>query len=124
MKNKLLFCVINLLLVILIATVIGTVFNDEIFDNGTSITAYILFHITLTIPGILYVLKKLTSAAINICTGLFVIVECIVDILFMSITKIGARPFAIAQVVVIGLLLVTYMVILFFYVDESDDKDA
>ena len=124
MRNKVIFCIINLLLILLIALVIGIVFAEKIFDNGVSTAAFVLFNITMLIPSILYIFKNHITLSINTCSCTFMIIECLVDILFMCAPKLGIKTFAITQVIVIGLLLIVFLVIIFFFgEDEKENKE-
>lgn len=57
MKNKIVFLVINALLIAVIGTIVGLAFKDNIFAGAVGTVAFIVFLFNLAIPSISYLLN-------------------------------------------------------------------
>lgn len=122
MKKKILFLVINTLLVIVVGLAFGLTCGESIFVNGAGISAFTLLLVTLIMPSLLYFFESKISFGGKICTLIFITFNLINCIVFMCKPAFGIKAFWITEAIIICLFLVALLVILALF-KNSDSKE-
>ena len=117
MKKKLLFIVSNALLVLVLGLIIGLVFGKHIFTHPAGIGAFVCMLLTLTIPSAIYFLSPRITLGSKIVTTIFVILEFILNLVFLIRPDFGPTIFWIIQGSLIGIYLVSIMIIVALFRD-------
>ncbi len=120
MKNKIMFFLLNYLLVIFVGLSIGLIFKDNIFDNTTNTFSYIILLLVLSSVSIVYMINKSINLGGKICISFFIAIEVVLNILFMCINVNTIKIYAIIQMVVVVLFLIGLIINISFF--GNDEK--
>lgn len=109
MKKKMLFVVINALLVLVVGLLLGlTVINGRSFDGV--VLGYILLLVTLCAPTIVFFANQPMNSPLNVGSLLFIVVNVAANVVFMCINP-ALNAIAITEASICGVFLV-YLLIL------------
>lgn len=120
MKNKIVFLVINALLIAVIGTIVGLAFKDNIFAGAVGTVAFIVFLVNLAIPSISYLLNDKILLGGKISLSAFGLAEFILNIVYMCLSTADIKVYAIIQACLIGILLVAFLIIISLF--KGKDK--
>lgn len=87
MRNKIVFIVINALLVVAVGLIVGLVFADTIFQAPAGVTAFAFLLTALAIPSLIYVFNSKLNTGGRIISSFFVIAEVILNIVFSAFQR-------------------------------------
>lgn len=120
MRNKIVFIVINALLVVAVGLIVGLVFADTIFQAPAGVTAFAFLLTALAIPSLIYVFfnSKLNTGG-RIISSFLVIAEVILNIVFLCIPKADIKIYAIIQLAMIVITLVAFLIIIGLFKDNN-----
>ncbi len=119
MKNKIIFLVINALLIAVIGTMVGLVFKDNIFAGAVGTVAFIVFLFNLAIPSISYLLNDKILLGGKISLSTFGLAEFILNIVYMCLSTADIKVYAIIQACLIGILLVAFLIIISLFKEKD-----
>lgn len=119
MKNKIVFLVINALLIAVIGTIVGLVFKDNIFAGAVGTVAFIVFLFNLAIPSISYLLNDKILLGGKISLSTFGLAEFILNIVYMCLSTADIKVYAIIQACLIGILLVALLIIISLFKEKD-----
>lgn len=116
------FIGINAFLVAAVGLIIGLVFSDTIFQGTTGITAFVFLLVTLAIPSLIYIFNSKLNTGSRIITLLSMIAEVILNIVYLCIPKADIKVYAIIQLAMIALTLISFLIILGLF-KENNSKE-
>lgn len=119
MKNKIVFLVINALLIAVIGTIVGLVFKDNIFAGAVGTVAFIVFLFNLAIPSISYLLNDKILLGGKISLSTFGLAEFILNIVYMCLSTADIKVYAIIQACLIGILIVALLIIISLFKEKD-----
>lgn len=119
MKNKIVFLIINALLIAVIGTIVGLVFKDNIFAGAVGTVAFIVFLFNLAIPSISYLLNDKILLGGKISLSTFGLAEFILNIVYMCLSTADIKVYAIIQACLIGILLVALLIIISLFKEKD-----
>lgn len=119
MKNKIVFLVINALLIAVIGTIVGLAFKDNIFAGAVGTVAFIVFLFNLAIPSISYLLNDKILLGGKISLSTFGLAEFILNIVYMCLSTADIKVYAIIQACLIGILLVAFLIIISLFKEKD-----
>lgn len=119
MKNKIVFLVINALLIAVIGTIVGLAFKDNIFAGAVGRVAFIVFLFNLAIPSISYLLNDKILLGGKISLSAFGLAEFILNIVYMCLSTADIKVYAIIQACLIGILLVAFLIIISLFKEKD-----
>lgn len=119
MKNKIVFLVINALLIAVIGIIVGLVFKDNIFAGAVGTVAFIVFLFNLAIPSISYLLNDKILLGGKISLSTFGFAEFILNIVYMCLSTADIKVYAIIQACLIGILLVALLIIISLFKEKD-----
>ena len=119
MKNKIVFLVINALLIAVIGTIVGLAFKDNIFAGAVGTVAFIVFLFNLAIPSISYLLNDKILLGGKISLSAFGLAEFILNIVYMCLSTADIKVYAIIQACLIGILLVAFLIIISLFKEKD-----
>lgn len=119
MKNKIVFLVINALLIAVIGTIVGLAFKDNIFAGAVGTVAFIVFLFNLAIPSISYLLNDKILLGGKIFLSAFGLAEFILNIVYMCLSTADIKVYAIIQACLIGILLVAFLIIISLFKEKD-----
>lgn len=119
MKNKIVFLVINALLIAVIGTIVGLAFKDNIFAGAVGTVAFIVFLFNLAIPSISYLLNDKILLGGKISLSAFGLAEFILNIVYMCLSTADIKVYAIIQDCLIGILLVAFLIIISLFKEKD-----
>lgn len=119
MKNKIVFLVINALLIAVIGTIVGLAFKDNIFAGAVGTVAFIVFLFNLAIPSISYLLNNKILLGGKISLSAFGLAEFILNIVYMCLSTADIKVYAIIQACLIGILLVAFLIIISLFKEKD-----
>lgn len=119
MKNKIVFLVINALLIAVIGTIVGLAFKDNIFAGAVGTVAFIVFLFNLAIPSISYLLNDKILLGGKISLSAFGLAESILNIVYMCLSTADIKVYAIIQACLIGILLVAFLIIISLFKEKD-----
>lgn len=119
MKNKIVFLVINALLIAVIGTIVGLAFKDNIFAGAVGTVAFIVFLVNLAIPSISYLLNDKILLGGKISLSTFGLAEFILNIVYMCLSTADIKVYAIIQACLIGILLVAFLIIISLFKEKD-----
>lgn len=119
MKNKIVFLVINALLIAVIGTIVGLAFKDNIFAGAVGTVAFIVFLFNLAIPSISYLLNDKILLGGKISLSTFGLAEFILNIVYMCLSTADIKVYAIIQACLIGILLVALLIIISLFKEKD-----
>lgn len=119
MKNKIVFLVINALLIAVIGIIVGLVFKDNIFAGAVGTVAFIVFLFNLAIPSISYLLNDKILLGGKISLSTFGLAEFILNIVYMCLSTADIKVYAIIQACLIGILLVALLIIISLFKEKD-----
>lgn len=119
MKNKIVFLVINALLIAVIGTIVGLAFKDNIFAGAVGTVAFIVFLVNLAIPSISYLLNDKILLGGKISLSAFGLAEFILNIAYMCLSTADIKVYAIIQACLIGILLVAFLIIISLFKEKD-----
>lgn len=119
MKNKIVFLVINALLIAVIGIIVGLVFKDNIFAGAVGTVAFIVFLFNLAIPSISYLLNDKILLGGKISLSTFGLAEFILNIVYMCLSTADIKVYAIIQACLIGILLVVLLIIISLFKEKD-----
>lgn len=122
MKNKIVFLVINALLIAVIGTIVGLAFKDNIFAGAVGTVAFIVFLFNLAIPSISYLLNDKILLGGKISLSTFGLAEFILNIVYMCLSTADIKVYAIIQACLIGILLVAFLIIISLFKEKDKGK--
>lgn len=119
MKNKIVFLIINALLIAVIGTIVGLVFKDNIFAGAVGTVAFIVFLFNLAIPSISYLLNDKILLGGKISLSTFGLAEFILNIVYMCLSTADIKVYAIIQACLIGILLIALLIIISLFKEKD-----
>lgn len=119
MKKKVLFTIIDVILVAVVGLIFGFSCKDHIFNNVTSFAAFFTLLGALIIPALVYFLKDKINTANIVVSCLLVLGEVVANVVFIAKPEFELMYFAITQGVILGIYLMSLLAIIAFYkIDE------
>ena len=123
MKNRIVFVGINALLVIAVGLIIGLVFSDSIFSGTTGTTAFVFLLVALAIPSFIYLINSKLNTGDRIVSGLFIIAEIILNIVYLCLPKADIKIYAIIQLTLIVITLGAFLIILGLFKNNASKEN-
>lgn len=122
MKNRIVFVGINALLVVAVGLIIGLVFSDSIFSGTAGTTAFVFLLVALAIPSVIYLINSKLNTGSQIVSGLFIIAEIILSVVYLCLPKADIKIYAIIQLALIVITLGAFLIILGLFKDNDSRK--
>lgn len=119
MKNKYIVLLLNILLVFLVGLIIGISFNDNIFGDGVSTVSFILLLVTLILSIVLYSISNKLMTGSKICILFFILIEVVINIIFMCNPSLGVKSMALTQTISISTLILSLIIIAALFKDDK-----
>lgn len=121
-KNNIIFIVSNALLIVVLGAIIGLTCGNHIFSEPAGTSAFVCCLVTLGLPSALYFMRKSMTTGGIIGTVLFLVLEFVINVVFIIKPDFGIRPFWIIQAVLIALFLVTLLAIVALFKEEVSEN--
>ena len=118
MKKKILFIIINLILVGIVGALVGILCKDRLSDT-VALGGFIILLVSLVFPSLIYFVSNKFGQAALITSVLFTVFEIATGITFLSISCSSNNPILITEAVEIGLFLIVILVIVATYKKEE-----
>lgn len=120
MKNKLIFSIIDLLLIAVTGVIFGLSCYEHIFSTSTGVASFVSLLVTLFLPTLIYLLKEKINTAHIVVSSLLVLGEVVMNIVFIARPDFALINFGISQGVILATYLCSLLAVLAFYkADEA-----